>query len=103
MNIDINGLNPNRSDGQKRQVSNKNTETSTNATQGKQNSEQNVNAPKVSVSLSSSAQNLAKIEAELKALPEVNQSRVDEIKARIDRGEYKPDSENLAQKMLNLE
>ena len=103
MNIDINGLNPSRSDGQKRQVSNKHTETTNNATQSKQSSEQNVNTSKVSVSLSSSAQNLAKIEAELKALPEVNQSRVDEIKARIDRGEYKPDSENLAQKMLNLE
>lgn len=103
MNIDINGVNPNRSDGQKRQVSNKGTETANNAVQNKQNTEQNPNAPKVSVSLSSSAQNLAKIEAELKSLPEVNQSRVDEIKARIDRGEYKPDSENLAQKMLNLE
>ena len=103
MNIDINGLNPSRSDGQKRQVSNKNTETTKNATHSKQSSEQNVNTSKVSVSLSSSAQNLAKIEAELKSLPDVNQSRVDEIKARIDRGEYKPDSENLAQKMLNLE
>ena len=103
MNIDVNGVNPNRSDGQKRQVSNKNIDPANTATPNKQNTEQSVSSSKVSVSLSSSAQNLAKIEAELKALPEVNQSRVDEIKARIDRGEYKPDSENLAQKMLNLE
>jgi negative regulator of flagellin synthesis FlgM len=103
MNIDVNGLNPSRSDGQKRQVSGKNAETANSAAQNSQSTEQNVNTPRVSVSLSSSAQNLAKIEAELKALPEVNQSRVDEIKARIDRGEYKPDSANLAQKMLNLE
>lgn len=102
MNIDVNGINPNRSDGQKRQVSTKN-DTPNSSVPGNQTNEQNVSSPKVSVSLSSSAQNLAKIEAELKALPEVNQSRVDDIKARIDRGEYKPDSENLAQKMLNLE
>lgn len=100
MNIDVNGLNPSRSDGQKRQVSNKNSETSNAASA--QPTEQNSSSSKVSVSLSSSAQNLTKIEAELKALPEVNQARVDELKARIDRGEYQPDSANLAQKMLNL-
>tara|TARA_B100001063_G_C16731694_1_gene539672 strand:+ start:1138 stop:1446 length:309 start_codon:yes stop_codon:yes gene_type:complete len=102
MNIDINGLNPNRSDGQKRQVSSK--DVSTNSTVSpKQADEQSTSTPKVSVSLSSSAQNLAKIESELKSLPDVNQARVDELKARIDRGEYQPDSANLAQKMLNLE
>lgn len=100
MNIDVNGLNPSRSDGQKKQVSNKSSEP-LNAISS-QPAEQNPASPKVSVSLSSSAQNLAKIEAELKALPEVNQARVDELKARIDRGEYQPDSANLAQKMLNL-
>lgn len=99
MNIDINGLNPSRSDGQKRQVSNKNPEASQPQTSV---AEQGSTSPKVSVSLSSSAQNLTKIEAELKSLPDVNQARVDELKARIDRGEYQPDSANLAQKMLNL-
>lgn len=102
MNIDVNGINPNRSEGQKRQVSNKNLDSSSPSSAG-QTSDQAPNSSKVSVSLSSSAQNLAKIESELKALPEVNQARVDEIKARIDRGEYTPDSANLAQKMLNLE
>lgn len=102
MNIDINGFNPNRSDGQKRQVSNKSPDVSRETLQPSKASEQNA-SPKVSVSFSSSAQNLAKIESELKSLPDVNQARVDEIKARIDRGEYQPDSANLAQKMLNLE
>jgi len=102
MNIDINGFNPNRSDGQKRQVSSKNLDPSNTPSSLNQPTEQS-NSPKVSVSLSSSAQNLSKIEAELKSLPDINQARVDEIKARIDRGEYHPDSANLAQKMLNLE
>ena len=103
MNIDINGLNPSRPDGQKRQLSNKSLESSNSASSPAQTSEQGSPSPKVSVSISSSAQNLTKIEAELKALPEINQARVDELKARIDRGEYQPDSANLAQKMLNLE
>ena len=100
MNIDVNGLNPSRSDGQKKQISNKNSVPLN--TNSPQTADQNSSSPKVSVSLSSSAQSLTKIEAELKALPEVNQARVDELKARIDRGEYQPDSANLAQKMLNL-
>lgn len=102
MNIDINGLNPNRSDGQKRQVSSKDVNTNSAPT-SKQTDDPNTSSPKVSVSLSSSAQNLSKIESELKSLPDVNQARVDELKARIDRGEYQPNSENLAQKMLELE
>lgn len=102
MNIDINGFNPNRSDGQKRQVSGKDVNSSSSPA-GNPAADSSTGSPKVSVSLSSSAQNLSKIESELKALPEVNQARVDEIKARIDRGEYQPDSANLAQKMLNLE
>jgi negative regulator of flagellin synthesis FlgM len=102
MNIDINGFNPNRADGQKRQVSSKNIDPSSSVSTPNQTTDQNASS-KVSVSLSSSAQNLAKIEAEIKSLPDVNQARVDELKARIDRGEYQPDSANLAQKMLNLE
>jgi negative regulator of flagellin synthesis FlgM len=102
MNIDINGFNPNRSDGQKRQVTSKSPEPSSAEPSSNKPSEQST-SQKVSVSLSSSAQNLSKIEADLKSLPDINQARVDEIKARIDSGEYQPDSANLAQKMLELE
>ena len=98
MNIDINNINPSRSDGPKKATPNKGAEPAIN--QSTNNTQ--TASPKDSVSLSSSAQNLTKIELELKSLPEVNQSRVDEVKARIDRGEYQPDSANLAQKMLDL-
>jgi len=99
MNIDVNNINPSRSDGPKKATPNKGAELA--ATNQSTNNTQAA-SPKDSVSLSSSAQNLTKIELELKSLPEVNQSRVDEVKARIDRGEYQPDSANLAQKMLEL-
>lgn len=100
MNIDINGLNSSRADGPKKQSNGKVSEA------GSPSSQSNVTAidtsSKDSVSLSSSAQSLARIEAELKSLPEVNQSRVDEVRAKIERGEYTPDSDNLARKMLDL-
>lgn len=99
MNIDINGINSNRADGSKRQQSSKAIESNTTSVADKPVQSENT---KDSVSFSSSAQNLARIESELKSLPEVNQSRVDEVKARIERGEYQPDSDNLARKMLDL-
>lgn len=99
MNIDLNGINSNRADGSRRQQSNKAVDNASTPAPAKPSpSEGN----KDSVSFSNSAQNLARIESELKSLPEVNQSRVDEVKARIERGEYQPDSDNLARKMLNL-
>lgn len=98
MKIDTNGINSLPTDGAKRSDNAK-------ALNSEHKAATSPDAPKASdnVSFSPSAQNLAKIEAELKSLPEINQSRVDEVKARIDRGEYQPDSSNLAQKMLNLE
>ncbi|KZY31311.1 MULTISPECIES: flagellar biosynthesis anti-sigma factor FlgM [unclassified Oleiphilus] len=99
MNIDINGIGSNRTDGPKRNQAGKSVESISNPAQGQPPSSENA---KDSVSFSSSAQNLARIEAEIKSLPEVNQSRVDEVKARIERGEYQPDSDNLARKMLDL-
>jgi len=100
MNIDLNSINPNRSEGPKRNDGSKSVSSS--KTTSVSDSSKNTAATD-NVSLSDSAKNLASIEAALKSLPEVNQSRVDEVKARIDRGEYKPDSANLAQKMLALE
>ena len=88
MNIDINQISSNRPDGPKRQDKNP-------APQDRSN--------KDSVSLSNTAQNLAKIETELKSLPEVNQSKVDEIKAQLENNSYQINSQNLAQKMLNTE
>ncbi len=99
MNIDINGLNSSRADGPKKQSGAKAADPAKNSSE---NAASVDSSSKDSVSFSESAQNLARIEAELKSLPEVNQARVDEIKAKIERGEYTPDSDNLAQKMLEL-
>jgi negative regulator of flagellin synthesis FlgM len=102
MSIDISQISSNRPEGPKRQDSSK---VSTSAAQS------DVNKPTASptqdtsdsVSLSSAAKNLAKIESELRSLPDIDQSKVDAIKARVDSGEYQVDSQNLAQKMLSIE
>jgi negative regulator of flagellin synthesis FlgM len=102
MNIDINQISSNRPDGPKRQDNSKAASASTENVESKTSAPQDL-GNKDSVSLSSTAQNLAKIETELKSLPEINQSKVDEIKSQIQNNTYQIDSQNLAQKMLNTE
>ncbi len=103
MSIDINNLNAGRPDAPKRQDGKQAVaEAKATSTQdtGKTQRESSTND---NVSLSSTARNLAQIESELKSLPEVDQARVDEIKARIDNGSYSVDADSLAQKLLDME
>ena len=102
MNIDINQISSNRPDGPKRQDNSKAATSTTLDIENKNPAPQD-RGNKDSVSLSNTAQNLAKIETELKSLPEVNQSKVDEIKAQLENNTYQINSQNLAQKMLNTE
>ena len=53
--------------------------------------------------LSAAAKHLAQIENQLKDLPDVDEARIAEIKARVDSGDYKIDSGNMAQKMLGMD
>ena len=103
MSIDINQINSNRPDAPKRHDSGQIKNNSVQNTENKQNNTTPTPNSIDSVSLSSAAQNLTKIEAELKSLPDIDQGKVDLIKARIDSGEYQVNPENMAQKMLNIE
>jgi len=102
MSIDINQISSNRPEGPKRHDNGKVTTPSAQSTENKL-----ANTPskdtRDSVSLSSAAKNLAKIETELKSLPDIDQSKVDAIKARIENGDYQVNSQNMAQIMLNTE
>ena len=102
MSIDINQFSSSRPEGPKRHDNGK---VSASVSQNTENTSPNklTKDTNDSVSLSSTAQNLAKIEAELKSLPDVDQSRVDTIKAQVDNGNYQVNSNNLAQKLLNTE
>mgnify|MGYP000400235671 FL=1 len=104
MSIDINQISSNRPDGPKRHDNGKVAPSSAQQTENKSSNAPSQGAnTQDSVSLSSTAQNIAKIEAEIKSLPDVDQSKVDSIKARIDNGDYQVDSQNLAQKLLDIE
>jgi len=102
MSIDINQISSNRPEGPKRHD---NGNITTPPVQNIENKQAKTPSQdnRDSVSLSSTAQNLAKIETELKSLPDVNQSKVDAIKAKIDNGDYQVNSQNLAQKLLDIE
>ena len=55
------------------------------------------------VVLTDQAHSLNKLQPKVKDAPSVNQSKVESLKAAIERGEYKVDSERLAKKMVTLE
>lgn len=56
-----------------------------------------------SIELSSQAQLLGRIEAQISELPEVDQERVDRIKTAIENGQYQIDNFSLAQRIIDFE
>lgn len=55
------------------------------------------------VELSGEGQLLSKLSAEVKKLPEIDEAKVTELKAKIEAGEYNPDSRAIAEKILGTE
>ncbi len=60
-------------------------------------------AAKETIEISSQAQLLNKLEAQIKDLPEVDQARVDALRDQISQGTYEIDSSSLAQRIIDLE
>ncbi|MCH8497178.1 MAG: flagellar biosynthesis anti-sigma factor FlgM [Marinobacter sp.] len=56
-----------------------------------------------SVSLSDQAKELKKMEEKLAQYPEIDDQRVEQIRAALADGSYKVDAEKLAQKMLEMD
>lgn len=55
------------------------------------------------VQLSASSKSIQQVEAEVRAMSDVDDATVDRIRAAIDSGNYKIDYERLAGKMLDFE
>jgi negative regulator of flagellin synthesis FlgM len=55
------------------------------------------------VKLSASSKSMQQVEAEISAMPEVNDATVDRIRNAINNGDYKIDYDKLAGKMLDFE
>lgn len=55
------------------------------------------------VSLSAQAKNLKSLEQQIKEQPDIDDARVESIKAALQDGSFKIDAEKLAQKMLDFD
>lgn len=60
-------------------------------------------AAKEPIEISSQAQLLSRLEAQIKDLPEVDQSRVDALREQISQGTYEINDSSLAQRIIDLE
>lgn len=83
-------------------VSTNKTDSQTNQTD---NSAPSASTPSKndSVSITTQAQQLQKIQAQLGAVPEIDQEKITEIKLAIAEGRYKVDAENLASNIAMFE
>jgi negative regulator of flagellin synthesis FlgM len=57
-------------------------------------------APHEKVNLSATAKDIQLLKSAIAKLPDVRQDKVDEMKARIDKGEYSASGEKIADKII---
>lgn len=55
------------------------------------------------VEITDTAAKLKAIEAKLADVPDVDRSRVDAVRQRIESGEYRPDADRIARKLVRME
>lgn len=53
------------------------------------------------VEISSQASELSKLQQQAKAAPEIRQDRVEAIKLQLDEGRYQPDSNKIAERLID--
>lgn len=101
MSVNFNGgIGPGQVNTQKTQTDKpQTTQTSTPAPE--QSRQKSVSGE--SVNLSSQAKNLKQLEQSLDSYPEVDDQRIEQIKAALADGSYKIDAEKVAQKMLDMD
>jgi negative regulator of flagellin synthesis FlgM len=100
MTVDFNGIGPGQVNSQNTRAD-KPQGTQTQPAAAEQSREQSVRGE--NVSLSSQAKNLKQLEQTLDSYPEVDDNRIEQIKAALADGSYKVDAEKLAQKMLDMD
>jgi len=103
MAIDINSINPNQPGGSRsRTVEAQQPRQKIDGSATEKN-DAPIEKRGESVSFSGKAKDFQQIEASLKELPEVDADKVAKIRAALEDGSYNISSENVAQKMLNME
>ena len=56
--------------------------------------------PALNVEISSTSKKMQSLEDKVKSLPDVDQERVDQVKARIAQGEYQPNPQAIAENII---
>ncbi len=99
MPIDIKQINTGQTDAGAGRAEKSSSETATDEKPGSVN----VNAQQDSIELSNKAQLVQSLLSDLSSQPEVNQSRVEQLRTSIASGEYSVSADQVAGKMLALE
>lgn len=103
MGIEVNNINPSRQDTirSKRDEALSGNDVKQSA-QDSPTPEAKPKADDASVTLSTAAQTLTRLEEGVKNLPDFDAQRVEELRAAIADGKYEIDNKELARKMLDL-
>ena len=56
-----------------------------------------------SVQLSDESQLLSRLHSEIKNMPEIDEAKVAELRTKIEAGEYGPDAQSIAAKILGMD
>lgn len=79
------------------------SKAATRAEAARENREAEASKTRDDVRLTDTATNLKQIEARLASLPDVDQSRVDAVRKRLEAGSYKADAGRIAERLLKLD
>ncbi|MDO6442182.1 MULTISPECIES: flagellar biosynthesis anti-sigma factor FlgM [unclassified Marinobacter] len=104
MSVDLNGIGQGQVNIQRPTADKSSNSQNTGQTTPEQaNNAKAQGARGENVNLSSQARNLKQLEQKLGDYPEMDDERIEEIRAALADGTYKIDAEKLAQKMLDMD
>lgn len=103
MSVDFNGIGPGQVNTQRTTADKSASAQNTQPASPEQAKGQASDARGENVNLSSQAKNLKQLEQKLGDYPEMDDDRIEQIRAALADGSYKIDAEKLAQKMLEID
>ncbi len=103
MSVDFNGIGSGQVNNQRPSADKASGSQAPKQAGAEQARSQTTNARGENVNLSSQAKNLKQLEQKLGDYPEMDDARIEEIRAALENGSYKVDAEKLAQKMLDMD
>ncbi|EON92410.1 anti-sigma-28 factor FlgM [Marinobacter lipolyticus SM19] len=103
MSVDFNGIGPGQVNTHRTTADKSGSTQSTQQQAPEQAKSQVQGARGENVNLSNQAKNLKQLEQKLGDYPEMDDGRIEEIRAALADGSYKIDAEKLAQKMLEMD